>query len=56
MVSSEYAIPVVNKRIAVTPIAYIGAGFDVDGFVEIAQALDEAANAVGVDFLGQWKF
>ena len=51
-VSSEYAIPVVNKRVAVTPIAHIGAGFDVEGFVAIAQALDEAASAVGVDFLG----
>ncbi|MFZ1401103.1 MAG: DUF711 family protein, partial [Candidatus Promineifilaceae bacterium] len=51
-ISTEYAIPVVNKRIAVTPIAHVGAGFDADGFVKIAQALDEAATAVGVDFLG----
>ncbi len=51
-ISTEYAIPVVNKRIAVTPIAHVGAGFDVPGFVEIAKALDEAADAVGVDFLG----
>ncbi len=51
-VSAEYAVPVVNKRIAVTPIAHIGAGFNTDGFVEIAQTLDEAASAVGVDFLG----
>jgi uncharacterized protein len=51
-ISSEYAIPVVNKRIAVTPIAHVGAGFDADGFVEIAKALDDAASAVGVDFLG----
>jgi uncharacterized protein (UPF0210 family) len=51
-ISGEYAIPVVNKRFAVTPIAYVGAGFDRAGFVEIATALDEAAAAVGVDFLG----
>lgn len=51
-ISSEYAIPVVNKRIAVTPIAVIGAGFDSQGFVAIAHALDEAARSVGVDFLG----
>ena len=51
-ISAEYAIPVVNKRIAVTPIAHVGAGFDVDGFVVIAQALDEAASSVGIDFLG----
>ena len=51
-ISTEYAIPVVNKRIAVTPIAHVGAGFDVHGFIEIATTLDETANAVGVDFLG----
>ncbi|NMB53754.1 MAG: PFL family protein [Leptolinea sp.] len=51
-ISSEYAIPVVNKRIAVTPISHVGAGFDSAGFVDIAVALDEAAQAAGVDFLG----
>ncbi|MFZ5912489.1 MAG: PFL family protein [Chloroflexota bacterium] len=52
LISAEYAVPVVNKRIAVTPIAHVGAGFDAAGFVEIARALDEAAIEVGVDFLG----
>jgi uncharacterized protein len=51
-ISSEYAIPVVNKRIAVTPISHVGAGFDSAGFVDIALALDEVASNVGVDFLG----
>lgn len=51
-VSAEYSIPVVNKRIAVSPVANVGAGFDAAGFVEIAKTLDEAAAAVGVDFLG----
>ena len=51
-ISAEYAIPVVNKRIAVTPIVNVGAGFDAAGFVKIAAALDEAANEVGIDFLG----
>jgi uncharacterized protein (UPF0210 family) len=51
-VSTEYGIPVVNKRIAITPIAHVGAGFDAAGFIEIALALDEAANDVGIDFLG----
>ena len=51
-ISAEYAIPVVNKRIAVTPIAHIGAGFDAAGFVEIAKTLDDVAIEVGVDFLG----
>ncbi|MEI6290339.1 MAG: PFL family protein [Chloroflexota bacterium] len=51
-VSSEYGIPVVNKRVAVTPISLIGAGFDREGYIEIAHALDEAAAEIGIDFLG----
>ncbi len=50
--SEKYAIPVVNKRLAVTPIAHVGAGFNRDGFVELAHALDAAAAEVGVDFVG----
>jgi uncharacterized protein (UPF0210 family) len=51
-ISSEYAIPVVNKRVAVTPISHVGAGFDSAAFVDMAVALDEAAATVGVDILG----
>jgi uncharacterized protein len=50
--SLKYGVPVVNKRISVTPIAYVGAGFDRDGFVQLAHALDRAAAESGVDFLG----
>jgi len=48
----KFGIPVVNKRISITPIAMVGAGFDRNGFVELAKALDEAATEVGVDILG----
>lgn len=51
-ISKTYGIPVVNKRISVTPIAFVGAGFDRHGFVELAKSLDRAATAVGVDILG----
>lgn len=51
-VSRKLGIPVVNKRISVTPIAFVGAGFDRAGFVELAKSLDRAATAVGVDILG----
>ena len=51
-VSRKYGIPVVNKRISITPIAFVGAGFDRQGFVELALALDRAATGVGVDILG----
>ena len=51
-ISAKYGIPVVNKRLAVTPIAHVGAGFARHDFVAMAQALDEAASEVGVDFVG----
>jgi len=51
-ISKKYGIPVVNKRIAVTPIAFVGAGFFRDDFVKIAKTLDRAATDVGVDILG----
>jgi len=51
-VSRKLGIPVVNKRISVTPIAFVGAGFDRFGFIELARCLDRAAAAVGVDILG----
>lgn len=51
-ISKKYGIPVVNKRIAVTPVAFVGAGFEKDDFIEIAKTLDRAATTVGVDILG----
>ena len=51
-ISKKVGIPIVNKRISVTPIALVGAGFNKDGFIELAKSLDRAATAVGVDILG----
>ena len=51
-VGDKYGIPVVNKRISVSPVAVVGAPFGPDGMVRICRALDEAAKDAGVDFLG----
>ncbi len=51
-ISRKFGIPVVNKRISITPIAHVGAGFDRDGFVKLAKTLDNAAGHVGIDILG----
>lgn len=51
-VGDKYGIPVVNKRISVSPIAVVGAPFGPDGMVAICRTLDEAAKEAGVDFLG----
>ena len=47
-----YGIPIVNKRISVTPISLIGAGLSPEGFVELAKMLDKAASTLGVNFIG----
>ncbi|MBC7360232.1 MAG: PFL family protein [Desulfacinum sp.] len=51
-VGEKYGIPVVNKRIAVSPIAVAAAPFDSREMVAIAHTLDRAAKEAGVDFIG----
>ncbi|MCH5183350.1 MAG: PFL family protein [Oscillospiraceae bacterium] len=48
----EYGIPIVNKRVSVTPVSLVGAGQDAEGFLKVAQALDRAANTLGINFIG----
>lgn len=53
-ISKEFGIPVVNKRISVTPIALVGGAAckTVDDYVSIAKTLDKVATEVGVNFIG----
>lgn len=53
-ISKEIGVPIVNKRISVTPIALVGGSAckTPDDFVKIAQTLDKAAKTVGVNFIG----
>lgn len=51
-ISREYGIPIINRRIAVTPIAFVGAAGETDDYTCYARAMDQAASAVGVDFIG----
>lgn len=50
--SAKYGVPVVNQRIAVTPIAQIAAATHADSYASVAQTLDKAAKAIGVSFIG----
>jgi uncharacterized protein (UPF0210 family) len=50
-----YGIAIVNKRVSVTPISYIGAGLSPDGFVRLAKALERAALELGVNFIGGYS-
>jgi uncharacterized protein (UPF0210 family) len=51
-VEAEFGIPIVNKRIAVTPVALIAAACPEDDLSPIAVAMDRAADACGIDFIG----
>lgn len=50
--ADEYSIPIINKRIAVTPISFIGESCKNPDYVKIAKTLDKAAQEVGVNFVG----
>jgi len=56
-ISAEFGIPIVHKRISVTPIALIGGAAcrTTDDFVSVAETLDRAAHDVGVNFLGGYS-
>ncbi len=51
-IESEYGIPIINKRISVTPISLVAQASDAVDYTPFAQALDKAANEVGVNFIG----
>jgi hypothetical protein len=50
--TAKYGVPIVNRRIAVTPISIVAAGHGHDGFLRVAHALDEAARELEVDLIG----
>lgn len=56
-IEKEFGIPIVNKRISITPIALVGqaACHTPDDYVEIAKVLDKAAHEVGVNFIGGYS-
>ena len=56
-IAAEFGIPVVNKRVSVTPIALIGgvACHSTEDFVSVAKTLDKAAKTIGVNFIGGYS-
>jgi uncharacterized protein (UPF0210 family) len=51
-IEAEYGIPIINKRISVTPIAIVAESCRTDTYLPVAEAMDAAAKAVGVNFIG----
>ena len=51
-IEKEYGIPIINKRVSVTPVSLIGGRFSKDDYVKIAKTLDRAACTLGINFIG----
>lgn len=54
-IEKEYGIPIINKRISVTPIAMLAAACQAQNIVKFAHALERAAETVGVNFIGGYS-
>jgi len=54
-IENDYSIPIVNKRIAVTPISLIGESCKEKDYIKIAHTLDSSAKELGVDFIGGYS-
>ncbi len=51
-IEKQYGVPIVNKRISVTPVSLIGGAFGEEAYVKLAETLDRAAKNLGVNFIG----
>ncbi|HZJ84304.1 MAG TPA: PFL family protein [Syntrophomonadaceae bacterium] len=51
-IAKKYGIPIVNKRVSITPITMIANNLDKDEIIKIGEYLDKAASVIGIDFLG----
>ncbi|NLW74528.1 MAG: PFL family protein [Clostridiales bacterium] len=51
-IEKQYGIPIVNKRVSVTPISLIGGNISPEGYLKVAHTLDRAAGAIGINFIG----
>ncbi len=51
-IEKEYGIPIINKRVSVTPISMVGGKYSPDDYVKMAKTLDKAAHTLGINFIG----
>lgn len=51
-IEKKYGIPIVNKRVSVTPISLVGGTLSPDGYIRVAKTLDRAAKELGINFIG----
>ena len=51
-IEKEYGIPIINKRVSVTPVSLIGGRYTAEDYIRFAKALDSAADTLGINFIG----
>ena len=51
-ISKQYGVPIVNKRVSITPASLIGGNLSSDGYLKLAHTLQKAAETVGINFIG----
>ena len=51
----SYGVPIINKRVSVTPISMIGGAVDPEGYVRLAHTLQRAADTLGINFIGGYS-
>ncbi len=51
-IEKKYGIPIVNKRVSVTPISLVGGSLSPEGYIKVARTLDRAAKQLGINFIG----
>jgi len=51
-IEKQYGIPIVNRRVAVTPISILGGRFSSEDYIKLARTLDRAADTLGINFIG----
>ena len=51
-IEKMYGIPIVNKRVSVTPVSLIGGNSSPEGYIKIAETLQRAADTLGINFIG----
>ena len=51
-IEKDYGIPIVNKRVSVTPVSLVGGDISPEGYYKVAKTLERAAQTVGINFIG----
>ncbi|MBE6594297.1 MAG: PFL family protein [Ruminococcaceae bacterium] len=54
-IEREYGIPIVNKRVSVTPVSLIGGAISPEGYLKLAHTLQRAASTLGINFIGGYS-